>query len=166
VEAVKEDRSKGVVKLRVASAWQGRTTTKHVVEGYELGGETIERRHEFESDEPVELLGTDAHPNPQEYLLAALNSCMTVGYVAGASVRGIRLDKVEIESSGSLDLAGFLGIDETINPGYDEVSYTVRIHGDGTPEQFREIHETVLRTSPNVMNFSRPIRLNGELVTG
>jgi hypothetical protein len=39
----------------------------------------------------------------------------------------------------------------------------VRIKGDGTPEQYREIHEMVLKTSPNYYNVSRPIRVDATL---
>jgi hypothetical protein len=39
----------------------------------------------------------------------------------------------------------------------------VRIKGSGTPEQFQEIHETVMRTSPNYFNVSRPIRIDAQL---
>ena len=35
------------------------------------------------------------------------------------------------------------------------MQYTVRIKGNGTPEQFREIHDTVRRTSPNYFNVAR-----------
>ncbi len=96
--------------------------------------------------------------------MAALNACMAVGYVAGCAMRGIELTALEIETEGALDLRGFLGVDPAVNPGYDEVRYTVRIRGDGTPEQFREIHETVMKTSPNFANFARPIRLRPTLV--
>ena len=39
----------------------------------------------------------------------------------------------------------------------------VRIKGNGTPEQFEEIHQNVMKTSPNYFNLSRPIRMNGSL---
>ncbi|HYL60582.1 MAG TPA: hypothetical protein VEU51_17080 [Candidatus Acidoferrales bacterium] len=39
----------------------------------------------------------------------------------------------------------------------------MRIKGDGTPEQFREIHETVIKTSPNYFNITRPIAIDAEL---
>ena len=52
----------------------------------------------------------------------------------------------------------------SVRPGYESIQYTVRIKGDGTPEQFRQIHDTVCRTSPNYFNVSRPIRLDAELV--
>ncbi len=89
---------------------------------------------------------------------------MLVGYVAGASVHGITLEKLEIESEGELDLRAFLGIDGTVKPGYDQIHYTVRIKGDGTPEQFRDIHETVIKTSPNRWNIANPIKLSSDLV--
>jgi hypothetical protein len=97
-------------------------------------------------------------------LLTALNACVVVGYVAGAAANGITLQKLEIESRGELDLRGFLGIDPTVRPGYESIQYTVRIKGNGTPEQFRTIHETVIKTSPNYFNVSQPIRLDADLV--
>ena len=51
-------------------------------------------------------------------LLSALNACMTVGYVAGAAVRGIRLTSLEIETRGELDLRGFLNLSDSVPPGY------------------------------------------------
>jgi uncharacterized OsmC-like protein len=96
--------------------------------------------------------------------MAALNACITVGYVAGASMKGIALEKVEIETSGRLDLRGFLGIDPAVAPGYDTIHYVVRIKGAGTPEQFQEIHETVATTSPNYFNITRPVKIDARLV--
>jgi hypothetical protein len=97
-------------------------------------------------------------------LMGALNACMLVGYVAGCSLKGIELEKVEIASEGELDLRGFLGIDDEVKPGYEEIRYTVRIKGNGTPDQYREIHETVMATSPNYWNLSRPVKLDAKLV--
>lgn len=164
VGEVTADPSKGMVEFRVASAWKGRTRSEATVESYKLGGERIARKFKMMVDEPFELLGENTAPNPQEYLMAALNACVMVGYVAGAAIRGIRLDSVEIVTEGKLDLRGFLGIDPAVKPGYDRIRYTVRIAGDGTPEQFREIHETVLKTSPNYFNVSQPVAIDAELV--
>jgi len=50
-----------------------------------------------------------------------------------------------------------------VRPGYEAIRYTVRIKGNGTPDQFREIHETVMKTSPNYFNISRPIRIDAKL---
>ena len=96
--------------------------------------------------------------------MTALNACIIVGYVAGAAMKGIRLDKVEIETSGQLDLRGFLGIDPSVPPGYETIHYTVTMKGNGSEADFREIHETVMKTSPNYFNIARPIRIDSRLV--
>jgi hypothetical protein len=44
------------------------------------------------------------------------------------------------------------------------LSYIVRIKGSGTKEEFAEIHEAVMATSPNFYNLSRPVALKPTLV--
>ena len=161
---IKADPAKGKVEFRVTSAWMGQTRSRATVESYRIGGQEVARHFEVNVDEPFELLGQNSAPNPQEMLLTALNACIMVGYVANAAVHGITLEELSIETAGELDLRGFLGIDETVPPGYESIRYTVHIKGNGTPEQFQEIHNTVCRTSPNYFNLSRPIRLDAELV--
>ena len=156
--------AKGMVEFRVKSNWKGQTRSEATVESYTLGGEKIDRKFKMMVDEPFELLGENTAPNPQEYLMTALNACVMVGYVAGAAIRGIRLESLELVTEGALDLRGFLGIDPTVKPGYDRIRYTVRIKGNGTAEQFREIHETVLKTSPNYFNVTQPVAIDADLV--
>ncbi len=164
VEEIKADPAKAMVEFRVKSNWKGQTHSEATVESYTLAGERIDRTFKMMVDEPFELLGENTAPNPQEYLMTALNACVMVGYVAGAAMRGIRLESLEIVTEGALDLRGFLGIDAKVKPGYDRVRYTVRIKGNGTAEQFREIHETVLKTSPNYFNVSQPVAIDADLV--
>jgi uncharacterized OsmC-like protein len=163
VEAIEGDAKQAIVGFDVVTRWKGQTRSETIVEGYTMGGDRIARSHKIVADEPRELLGGDSAPNPQELLMAAFNACITVGYVAGASVKGITLDSLEIRTRGELDLRGFLGLSDAVAPGYEAVDYEVLIKGNGSPEQFEEIHETVLKTSPNYFNISRPIRLNGTL---
>jgi uncharacterized OsmC-like protein len=159
VEAIEADPTKALVAFDVTTRWAGQTRSETVVDGYTLG-------HKIVSDEPCELLGGDGAPNPQELLMAAFNACITVGYVAGASLRGIKLDKLEIKTRGQLDLRGFLGLSDKVAPGYEKIEYVVDIKGDGSPRDFEEIHQTVMKTSPNYFNISRPIRVTGTLNVG
>ena len=163
MRAIEADPAKGQVEFRVRSEWKGQTRSRTSVESYTIGGEVVHRNFTIDADEPFELLGRNSAPNPQELLMAALNACITVGYVAGASMHGITLQMVEIQTSGSLDLRGFLGLDPAVPPGYDTIHYVVRIKGDGTPEQFQAIHEAVMKTSPNYFNLSRPVKINARL---
>ena len=163
VEAIGQDPKKALVSFAVTTRWQGQTRSETTVDGYTIGGERVERSHKIVADEPFELLGSDGAPNPQELLMAAANACMTVGYVAGAALKGITLTELEIRMNGTLDLRGFLGLSDSVAPGYEAIDYEVRIAGNGTPEQFEEIHQTVMKTSPNYFNLNRPIRMNGVL---
>jgi uncharacterized OsmC-like protein len=166
VEEIKKDASKGFARFKVTSSWKGQTRSEARVESYTINGTEIPRRFSISADEPHELLGQNSAPNPQELLMAAFNACIMVGYVATASVMGINLDSVEIETEGELDLRGFLGIDENVKPGYDSIQYTVRLKGNGTPEQFQAVHQNVVKTSPNYFNIARPVTVKANLVVG
>jgi hypothetical protein len=48
--------------------------------------------------------------------------------------------------------------------GYPKLTQTVRIAGDGTPEQFAQLHETVRATSPNYYNITRAIEADSRLI--
>ena len=166
IEAIEKDASKALVDFNVTTRWTGQTRSESIVDGFTLGGERIARTHKIVADEPCELLGADSAPNPQELLMAAFNACIMVGYVAGASVKGINLESVEIRTKGQLDLRGFLGLSDDVAPGYEAIDYEVRIKGDGSRQDFEEIHQTVMKTSPNYFNVSRPIKMNGTLRVG
>lgn len=164
VESVEASPEQATLKFEVLTRWDGQFRSESRVGAICAGnGDKIARGHVIKADEPEELLGSNEAANPQELLMAALNACMTVGYVAGASKRGIALSKLEIETSGTLDLRGFFGLSDTVPPGYPSLQYVVRIAGDGTPKQFAEIHAEVQATSPNYDNLARAIRMETRL---
>lgn len=164
VQAITDNPSKGATNWKVTSQWRGGTRSDAQVREYHIGGERIAKDFTIKIDEPLELGGTNQFANPQEYLLAALNACMIVGYAAACAMQGIRLDELRIETEGDIDLRGFLGIDPDVKPGYDSLRYTVHIRGDATPEQFAQIHEVVTKTSPNRFNLGTAIALHSRLV--
>ena len=79
---------KAMVGFDVTTRWNGQTRSEIDRRRLHTGGERITRSHTIVADEPCELLGGDSAPNPQELLMAAFNACITVGYVAGASLQG------------------------------------------------------------------------------
>jgi uncharacterized OsmC-like protein len=161
--AVASDPARGATRWKVASKWQGGTHNRSTVKGFAIGGQFVAREFSLDVDEPLQLGGTNRFANPQEYLLAALNSCMMVGYVALCSLKGVKLESLEIDVEGDIDLRGFLGLSDKIAPGYEALNYEVRIKGDAAPEVFEEIHQTVMKTSPNFHNLSRAVMLNPTL---
>jgi uncharacterized OsmC-like protein len=54
------------------------------------------------------LLGEDHGANPVEYVLAALDGCLTTSLIYHAAAQGIKIDEVETSFSGDLNLHGFL----------------------------------------------------------
>ena len=165
-EGISKNPALGQTKWAVRTEWKGGTRSETKVEASYLGGTRIEKDFTIAIDEPLELCGTNRHANPQEYLMAALNACMTVGYTALCSLEGITIEELRIETEGEIDLRGFLGLDATVKPGYENLRYTVHLKGDGSPEQFERIHRTVQATSPNYFNLSTAIPLQSRLVLG
>lgn len=163
VAAIAADPKLGQVAFRVKTDWKGQTKSESTVDSYTLAGAVVPRSFTIVTDEPHEFLGTNAAPNPQELLMSAVNACMVVGYVAQASIRGITLDACRIESEGELDLRGFLGLDESVPAGYRRLTFTVSLEGDGTREQYEDIHQAVMATSPNYFNMVQPIQMVGRL---
>jgi len=123
IDGVKRDAK---TNWHVTTTWQGQTRSRAQVEGFEIGGKRVPRRFSIDIDEPFEIGGSNRFANPQEHLLAALNACIMVGYVAQCAVRGITLESLAIETVGEIDLRGFLGIDSTIPPGYDALVPSVQ----------------------------------------
>jgi uncharacterized OsmC-like protein len=164
IRVVKQEPAAAMTNWRVTTVWQGQTHSRSQVEAFGISGQKVLRRFSIDIDEPSELGGGNAFANPQEHLLAALNACMTVGYVAQCAVRGITIEKLEIETEGDIDLRGFLGIDPAVPPGYENLRYIVRIKGSGSKEEFAEVHQAVMATSPNFYNVSQRIALEPTLV--
>jgi uncharacterized OsmC-like protein len=121
IQGIKQDAAKGKTNWRVTTTWQGQARSRAQVEDFGIGGERVPRPFWIDIDEPCELGGTNQFANPQEHLIAALNACMTVGYVAQCAVRGITLESLKIETDGEIDLRGFLGLDPTVIPGYENL---------------------------------------------
>jgi uncharacterized OsmC-like protein len=163
IDEVDSDPAKGMTHWQVASTWQGGTHSRAQVDGFAIGGANVPRRFAIDIDEPFELGGGNAYANPQEYLLAALNACMIVGYTALCALQGIALRKLEITTEGDIDLRGFFGLDPAVAAGYRDLHSRVVISADGSEEQLRKIHEMVLATSPNFHNITRAVRVAPEL---
>jgi uncharacterized OsmC-like protein len=113
-------------------------------------------------DEPAELGGTDTGPNPVEAVLAALGSCQAIVYRAYANALGLRLDRVEVEARGHLDVRGFLG-DPNVPAGFERVSFTTRVVSPEPPERVQELAKLVEAHCPVLDILRRPLAVFGAL---
>lgn len=122
---------------------------------------TTARSFTIETDEPSALGGTDEAVDPMELLLAAVGTCLQIGWVTQAARRDIDLRSLRIDVSGDYDLRGYLALDDDVRPGFSSIRYSVEVDADATPEQLEEIRGAAEATSPMFDNAR-----NGAPVTG
>jgi uncharacterized OsmC-like protein len=113
-------------------------------------------------DEPPELGGTDTGANPVEAVLAALGSCQAIVYRAYASALGLRLDRIEVEARGYLDVRGFLDV-APVAPGFERVAFTTRVVSPEPPEKIAELARLVEEHCPVLDILRRPVPVTGTL---
>ncbi len=111
----------------------------------------------LEADEPAALLGTDLAPNAGEAALHALSSCLSVTYAYTAASMGIDITNLSFDMETDSDLRGFLELDKNIRPGLSQIRVKVNLACNGNPQQVKELHEKVIRTSPLYDTFKNPV---------
>ena len=159
IKSVSADPANGTTHWRVASAWRGAMHSRAAVDGFTIGGYPVQRRFDFDVDEPLQLGGANAYANPQEYLLGSLNACLIAGFAALCALHGYTIETLEIATEGDIDLRGFLGVDASVSPGYDALKTTLSVKGSASAAEFSKVFDMAVATSPNVHNIRRPIAL-------
>lgn len=137
LRSVQEDPSRARFSFSTRTHWKGGAQT-----------ETTARGRTIAADEPEAFGGQDSAADPVELLLAALASCVSIGLVTQAAKRGIDFEDFEVDVRGDMDLRGYLGLDEEVRPGYDNITYTVRVKTDAPAEVIEEMLRASERTSP------------------
>jgi putative redox protein len=113
---------------------------------------TTARSFTIETDEPAPLGGTDKAIDPMELLLAAVGTCLQIGWVTHANRRGVDFRSLRIETRGDYDLSGYLALDRSIPPGFLNISYTVEVDTDADPGVLEEIRAAAESGSPVTQN--------------
>ena len=116
----------------------------------------------FEKDEPPVLLGEDHGANPVEYVLAALDGCLITSLIYHAAAQGIKIDEVETSFSGDLNLHGFLGLDENIRNGYENIKVEFNIKADASKEKLQELVQLAQNRSPvfDIVSHPTPVEVS------
>ncbi|WP_336364613.1 OsmC family protein [Halalkalicoccus salilacus] len=149
VEAITEEPAIGRFQFRAETEWTEGLQCVTTIDDFDQAGDRIHTQEfTIEGDEPEQILGKRTAPNAVELLLAALGSCLSVGYVANAAAMGIELDDLRFELEGDVDLRGFLGISEDVRAGYKSVTCTTYIDADASAEELAELRDRVEATSP------------------
>lgn len=149
VENYKENPEEAVAGWSSKVTWQGGFYTQAKV------GECAP----IHIDEPTWLSGTDKGPNPVELLLSALGGCVSVGFVATASGMGIKINSLEVNVSGQIDLKVFLGLREG-NSGFDEIDVQFTVDSDADDKQIEELVAQAMKLSPVKNSLQRNVQVN------
>ena len=141
VDAVKATPGVAKFKFHLQNKWIDGGHNRSTVDNFHGGGNEVTRTQTFtlEADEPPLLLGRDLGPNPVEYLLAGLTSCVTTSIIYHAASRGIKIDEIESYLEGDIDLRGFLGLDKNVRRGFQNIRMNFKIKADATDKELQEI---------------------------
>lgn len=142
IQAVQKDPGLARSQFRAVNRWISGGHNRSTIKGfYGAGQEDTTRTKPFEldADEPHVLLGKDQGANPVEFVLHALAACLTTSLVYHAAARGMRLESVESQLEGDLDLQGFLGLSDQVRRGYKEIRVKFKVKSDASPEQLEEL---------------------------
>ena len=150
VNAIAGDPAMGQCKFRASNTWLGGAHNRTRITGFYGASQEIAHRQSYElhADEPPILAGNDVGANPVEHLLNALAACVTTSMVAHAAVRGIRIESLESELEGDIDLRGFLGLDTSVPKGFTDIRVNFRVKTD--PENIDNLKQ--LSTFSPVLN--------------
>lgn len=125
---------------------------------------TTARSFAIETDEPAPLGGTDRAVDPMELVLAAVGTCLTIGWVTQAAQRQLDFRSLRITVEGDYDLRGYLDLDAAVRPGFDGLRYTVEVDADAGSEQLEEIRLAAERTSPMFDNVAHATPITARIV--
>jgi len=112
-------------------------------------------------DEPPELGGKNAGPNPVELVLVALGTCQEIMYAAYASVMDVKLESVKVSLKGDINLNGMFGLDNTTPAGYTKVTFETNIESDADDETLKKLIETVESHCPVMDTLLREVAVAG-----
>lgn len=144
-------------------------SAKTVFEAQAVLGENVKvhagaRTFTFTVDEPPALGGDDSAPNPVEYVLASLGACQAIVYRALASLKGIHLESVTVNTKGHLDLNGFLGLDSSARPGFSKVEFETTVISDESVETIERLASQVESLCPVLDIIANPVEVQGKLI--
>jgi uncharacterized OsmC-like protein len=143
VSAISTDPKIAEFTFRLNNEWQGNgaRNRSYIKDFYGACAEQTPRPTAFvaDADEPEVLLGGDSAPNPVEWVLHALASCMTTSLVYHAAAKGITVTEVTSRFEGDIDLHGFLGLDPSVPKGYQAIRVAFSIKADVEDERLAEV---------------------------
>lgn len=163
IEAIRQKPELAQFKFRVRNQWD--LGTRNVATISDFYGTCQELQHKtpfvMDADEPPVLLGGDTGAGAGEYILAGLSACLTGTLACHASARGLKLEAIQSEYEGDVDLRGFLDLDPQVRNGYREIRVKFKVKGDLDEATVREL----LSKSPIYDTLANPVKIKIDVET-
>lgn len=118
--------------------------------------------HAFSIDESIRMGGTNAGPNPVEYLLGALAGCLNVTGHVVANEMGFNIEAMDIRMEGNLDPLVFMGKKTDGRAGFKEIRVWINLKSDASEEilgKWVSAVESRCPVSDNLRN-STPLKIS------
>ncbi len=145
IEGVKRDLAKAERNPIVTAHWVGKSEARIEGEGFTM------------------RTGGDGQPSSMKALLGTLAGCDVEVIALHSTLLGIPIESLTIEVRGHFNVQRLYGIDDGPPPGYDGITYTIKLKAPGaTAEQLDRLRGMVERASPVGDSLSRAIPLTLE----
>ena len=145
IENVKRNLEKAERNPVVTAHWVGKSEARIEGEGFTMS------------------TGGEGQPSSMKALLGALTGCDVELIALHATLLGIQLERLTIEARGHFTVQRLYGIEDGPPPGYDQITYTIKLSAPGaTAEQLEHLRRAVEQASPVGDSLSRAIPLTLE----
>lgn len=146
-----EDSEPWLKRVGATGTWERSMTTLVETRGFS-----------FRTGEPVAVGGNDAHPTPMQYVVGAVNGCVTVVIEAVAKELDITVESIETRSQAQQDVRGFRGTAD-VSPHFLDFTLTVTVRTPVPEVDLDSFKVQVERRCPAI-NLIRDAGVDFELV--
>jgi uncharacterized OsmC-like protein len=163
IDAIRQTPELAHFKFRARNQWDQGIHTVATISDFYGTCQELEHKAPFvlDADEPTVLLGGDTGAGAAEYVLAGLSACLTGTLAYHASARGLKLEDIQSEYEGDVDLRGFLDLDPKVRNGFREIRVKFKVKGDLDEATVREL----LSKSPVYDTLANPVSIKIEVET-
>jgi putative redox protein len=124
--------------------------------------EITEGEWKMVSDQSKETGGKEEGPGPGFLGRGALGVCIAQGYALIFAQRYLTFRSIDVEVQGDTDMRGFLGMNDSIAPGYQRMRYLVSIESDEDKDTILAAVEHADQHSPWLYNLTAALDVDRE----
>jgi uncharacterized OsmC-like protein len=149
VEAMRVVPALAKFTFRVSNRWMKGDLNRTTIGSFHgAGAENPRDGFVIDNAAPLLVVGGDEAPHPVEYLLHALVGCLTTTFVYHAAMQGVRVQAIESQVEGQLDLRSFLGLREDLPGGFEVVNIRFRVKAECSEDELAGLMDAARRRSP------------------